>query len=79
VTWHRIAPRRFPHLPSRLTLLALLLPVLAAATLLDAQVSYTSMPLDQGFGALDKTPPAIAPEKIISTFAAKTTTLSAAR
>jgi hypothetical protein len=48
--------------------------LLAAALLpplLPAQVSYTSMPLDSGFGALDKTPPTTPPEQIIAKFAAK--------
>jgi hypothetical protein len=36
-----------------------------------AQVSYTSMPLDQGFGELDTTPPAVPAEQIINQFTAK--------
>jgi hypothetical protein len=36
-----------------------------------AQVSYTSMPLDAGFGALDTSAPSIPAEKIIQEFTAK--------
>lgn len=36
-----------------------------------AQVSFTPMPLDKGFGALDVTPPPIPPDQIIAKFAAK--------
>jgi len=36
-----------------------------------AQVSYTAMPLDQGFGKLDTSAPAIAAEQIIDSFTAK--------
>ena len=36
-----------------------------------AQVSYTSMPLDQGFGALDTSAPPIPAEQIIDQFTAK--------
>jgi hypothetical protein len=36
-----------------------------------AQVSYTSMPLDSGFGPLDTTPPTIPAEQIIDQFTAK--------
>jgi hypothetical protein len=36
-----------------------------------AQVSYTSMPLDQGFGALDTSQPSIPPQQIIDEFTAK--------
>ena len=35
------------------------------------QVSYTSMPLDQGFGPLDPTPPAIPVQEIVTEFTAK--------
>ena len=46
-----------------------LLAVASAAAL--AQVSYTPMPLDQGFGPLDKSQPPIPPEQIITKFTAK--------
>ena len=36
-----------------------------------AQVSYTEMPLDQGFGVLDKSDPPMPPDQIIAKFAAK--------
>jgi hypothetical protein len=36
-----------------------------------AQVSYTPMPMDQGFGPLDVSPPAIPPDQLIAKFAAK--------
>jgi len=36
-----------------------------------AQVSYTPMPLDQGFGALDKSDPKLPPDQIIAKFTAK--------
>ena len=36
-----------------------------------AQVSYTSMPLDQGFGPLDTTAPAVPAQQIIDQFTAK--------
>jgi hypothetical protein len=36
-----------------------------------AQVSYTSMPLDQGFGSLDTSQPSIPPQQIIDEFTAK--------
>jgi hypothetical protein len=36
-----------------------------------AQVSYTSMPLDQGFGALDTSQPSTPPQQIIDQFTAK--------
>jgi hypothetical protein len=35
------------------------------------QVSYSPMPMDQGFGPLDTSPPAIPPDQIIAKFAAK--------
>src|ERR1700759_418338 len=44
---------------------------LAGAPTLGAQVSYTAMPLDQGFGPLDKSAPTIPPDQIITKFAAK--------
>ncbi len=58
----------FPALPS-IVLLALLLP----APGLPAQVSYTSMPLDAGFGPLDPSQPSIPVAQIISEFTAKET------
>jgi hypothetical protein len=36
-----------------------------------AQVSYTPMPLDQGFGPLDKSEPKIPPDQLIATFTKK--------
>ncbi len=36
-----------------------------------AQVSYTPMPLDQGFGPLDKAEPKIPPDQLIATFTKK--------
>src|SRR5271170_5043262 len=36
-----------------------------------AQVSYTPMPLDQGFGPLDKAEPKIPPDQLITTFTKK--------
>jgi hypothetical protein len=42
-----------------------------AASGLWAQVSYTPMPMDQGFGPLDVSPPAIPPDQLIAKFAAK--------
>jgi len=36
-----------------------------------AQVSYTPMPLDQGFGPLDKSQPTVPPDQIITKFTAK--------
>jgi len=43
---------------------------LAGATA-GAQVTYTPMPLDQGFGALDTSTPSVPPEQIITRFASK--------
>ncbi len=43
----------------------------AGALSVSAQVSYTSMPLDQGFGELDTTPPAVPAQQIIDQFTAK--------
>jgi hypothetical protein len=45
--------------------------ILALTSLAGAQVSYTSMPLDQGFGALDTSAPAIPAQQIIDQFTAK--------
>ena len=42
-----------------------------AGMIASAQVSYTPMPLDEGFGALDVKPPSIPPDQIITKFAAK--------
>ncbi|HEY0796256.1 MAG TPA: hypothetical protein VGD64_10785 [Acidisarcina sp.] len=59
-------------------------PVLALGTFLlaalpaSAQVSYTPMPLDKGFGTLDVSPPPIPPEQIITKFAAKESQFRAA-
>jgi hypothetical protein len=50
-------------------LAAVLLAVASAAAL--GQVSYTPMPLDQGFGPLDKSQPPIPPEQVITKFTAK--------
>src|SRR5271170_2123040 len=36
-----------------------------------AQVSYTPMPLDQGFGPLDKSQPSVPPDQIIAKFTSK--------
>jgi hypothetical protein len=46
-----------------------LLAVASAAAL--GQVSYTPMPLDQGFGPLDKSQPPVPPEQVIAKFTAK--------
>src|SRR5271170_554296 len=48
---------------------AILFAAVSAASL--AQVSYTPMPLDQGFGPLDTSAPKVPPEQLIATFAAK--------
>jgi hypothetical protein len=45
--------------------------VLAAGTASLAQVSYTPMPMDQGFGPLDKSTPAVPPDQLIAKFAVK--------
>jgi hypothetical protein len=42
-----------------------------AGSFADAQVSYTSMPLDQGFGPLDTSAPPIPAQQIIDQFTAK--------
>jgi hypothetical protein len=63
---------RFPVPISALFLQAiLLLGLLSAAPLISAQVSYTSMPLDSGFGPLDTTQPAIPVQQIVTEFTAK--------
>src|SRR5271163_1959046 len=48
---------------------AILFAAISAGSL--AQVSYTPMPLDQGFGPLDTSAPKVPPEQLIATFAAK--------
>src|SRR5271154_2980963 len=48
---------------------AILFAAVSAASL--AQVSYTPMPLDQGFGPLDKSQPPVPPDQIITKFTAK--------
>jgi hypothetical protein len=53
------------------------IPLLAGSSLC-AQVSYTSMPLDAGFGPLDATPPAIPVPQIIQEFTAKEAVFSKA-
>lgn len=45
--------------------------LLAASVSAFAQVSYTPMPLDQGFGPMDKSDPPMPPDQIITKFAAK--------
>jgi len=54
---------------ARLTLLGVAFLVLALCA--QGQVSYTSMPLDQGFGPLDTSAPAISAQQIIDEFTAK--------
>ena len=51
--------------------LAVLAAGLSLAAAGQGKDSFTAMPLDAGFGRMDITPPAIAPEEIIRTFAAK--------
>ncbi len=53
----------------RLPLAAALLTI--AATVAQAQVSYTSMPLDKGFGELDPSQPSVPPAQIIANFEEK--------
>jgi len=52
--------------------------MLAGATFSVAQVSYTPMPMDQGFGPLDKAAPKLPPEQIIAKFTAKESAFRAA-
>jgi len=61
----------FPH--RRASIPSILLGIAFAAVTLCArgQVSYTSMPLDQGFSALDTSEPAIPAQQIIDEFTAK--------
>ncbi|MGB0125213.1 MAG: hypothetical protein WA419_09985 [Silvibacterium sp.] len=56
----------------------LLLAVAVLAVSAHAQVSYTSMPLDSGFGPLDTSAPKIPPAQIIQEFTAKETVFRAA-
>lgn len=42
-----------------------------AVTMMQAQVSYTAMPLDQGFGKLDVSAPSVPAQQIIDNFTAK--------
>jgi hypothetical protein len=58
----------FPALRPRLLAFALLTLPAACAV---AQVSYTSMPLDKGFGDLDPSQPAVPPAQIIANFTEK--------
>jgi hypothetical protein len=62
---------------SRLRLL-LAAAVVAASASAHAQVSYTSMPLDSGFGALDTSAPSIPAAQIIEQFTAKESIFRAA-
>ena len=55
-----------------------LLAGLLAASVAGAQVSYTPMPLDSGFGKLDLTQPPIAPQQIIDRFTEKESEFRAA-
>jgi len=57
------------RMAARLTLLGVAFLVLALCA--QGQVSYTSMPLDQGFGPLDTSAPAISAQQIIDEFTAK--------
>lgn len=56
-------------MPPRFAFLSSL--VFLAATSVCAQVSYTSMPLDSGFGKLDPSQPAVPVQQIIDNFEAK--------
>lgn len=64
--------------PLQRALCAMPLLLLGCATLLPAQASYTSMPLDQGFGALDPTQPDVPIQQIITEFTAKEAVFRAA-
>ncbi len=57
------------HRPSRLPLLGLLACLVSTPAL--AQVSYTPMPLDSGFGQLDLAAPPVPAQQIIDRFTAK--------
>ncbi|HEX3471595.1 MAG TPA: hypothetical protein VHT28_10455 [Silvibacterium sp.] len=57
------------RIATRRTLLGIAFLVLALSA--QAQVSYTSMPLDQGFGALDTSAPVVPAQQIIDQFTAK--------
>jgi len=61
-----ILQRRLPSV-----LLALAALFLAISPCVGAQVSYTSMPLDQGFGRLDTSQPSLPPQQIIDQFTEK--------
>ena len=63
---------------STLSRFRLLLAVAVLAVSAHAQVSYTSMPLDSGFGPLDTSAPKIPPAQIIQEFTAKETVFRAA-
>ena len=63
---------------SALTRFRLLLAASLIAVSAHAQVSYTSMPLDSGFGPLDTSAPSIPAEQIIKEFTAKETVFRAA-
>jgi len=58
-----------------IALVAVFAVALAASTAAPAQDSdtFTPMPLDRGFGAMDTTPPAIPPAQIVQRFAARET------
>lgn len=58
-------------IPGRRFVMTLLAAFTLALPALHAQASYTSMPLDQGFGPLDPTPPAMPVQQIITEFTAK--------
>jgi len=59
-----------PYRAAKPRVLTLALLTLAAASV-RAQVSYTSMPLDKGFGELDPSQPSVPPAQIINNFEAK--------
>ena len=63
---------------STLSRFRLLLAVAVLAVSAHAQVSYTSMPLDSGFGPLDTSAPKIPPAQIIQEFTAKEAVFRAA-
>ncbi len=62
-----LAPTRRLLLPAFIAVFSILL----LCSALHAQASYTSMPLDQGFGPLDPSLPAIPVQQIITEFTAK--------
>ncbi|HEX3438500.1 MAG TPA: hypothetical protein VHT24_17145 [Pseudacidobacterium sp.] len=59
------------HHVRRVLAFGLLIVGLLAGKALLAQVSYTSMPLDQGFGKLDTSAPSVPAQQIIDNFTAK--------